>query len=274
MARGAAPEPLAKRTARLEGSHDDSSENSYRRKDGSEFWAATFISPVLDKDGEVVQNFVSIVDHTRYKQGQVHSQMLIDELNHRVKNTLSTVQAIARQALRTVVDPEVIRESIESRLFALARSHDLLTRENWTDVGLRELVNAALEPFGVTDDKAERLSIVGENIRLLPKSILALGIAFHELATNAMKHGALSNEAGSIRIAWSIEPTPHGKRLIVHWQERDGPPVTQPLHKGFGSQVLERGLAHELQGTVRLDFAVDGVACTINVPAPLAARDE
>lgn len=274
MARDTAPEAWARIAGKLKGSHDSGSENSYCRKDGSEFWGATFISPVRDENGEVVQNFVSIVDHTTHRQEQAHSKMLIEELNHRVKNTLSTVQAIARQALRRGADPEIIRESIESRLFALARSHDLLTQENWKGVGLLDLVNTALEPFAVADSKAERLVITGENIRLLPKQTLALGIALHELATNATKHGAFSNETGSIRIGWTVQPTSQGNQLVLRWQEKEGPPVTPPSRKGFGSQVLERGLAHELQGMVHLDFASAGVACTINVPAPSAARDE
>jgi two-component sensor histidine kinase len=97
---------------------------------------------------------------------------------------------------------------------------------------------------------------------------LALGIAFHELATNAVKYGAFSNEAGSILIAWTIEPKPEGNRLILQWEEKDGPPVTPPSRKGFGSRVIERGLGHELQGTVNLDYRADGVVCTINIPAP------
>ena len=194
--------------------------------------------------------------------------MLIDELNHRVKNTLSTVQSIVWQALRTTSDPKVIREAIESRLFALSRSHDLLTRENWEGAGLLDLLNEALEPFGVADGRAERIVITGENIRLPAKTALALGIAFHELATNAVKYGAFSNETGSILIAWTIEPTPEGDRLLLHWQEKDGPPVTPPSQKGFGSRVIERGLAHELEGTVHLDYRADGVVCTINIPAP------
>ena len=271
LARGTAPEALAQTAAKLEHSHDDGSENSYRRKDTSEFWGATFISPVRDEHGEVVQNFVSIVDQTRHKQEQAHSRMLINELNHRVKNTLATVQAIVRQALRSAVDPEVIRESIESRLSALARSHDLLTTENWKGVGLFDLVSAALAPFDAADGTEARIVVTGENISLPPKTTLALGVALHELATNAMKHGAFSKETGSIRIAWNIDPAQQGDRLILRWQEKDGPPVTPPSRKGFGSRVIEEGLAHELQGTAHLEFAADGVVCTINVPAPHAA---
>ena len=120
--------------------------------------------------------------------------MLIDELNHRVKNTLATVQSIVWQASRANSDPQVIREAVESRLFALSRSHNLLTRENWHSAGLLDVLHDALEPFGVTDGRAERLVIAGENIRLSTRAALALGIAFNELATNAVKYGAFSND--------------------------------------------------------------------------------
>jgi PAS domain S-box-containing protein len=205
MTRGTDPVELAELESEFQGNSDRSSENRYRRKDGSEFWAATFISPVRDDSGNVVQHFASFVDLTEHKQEQADAKMLIDELNHRVKNTLATVQSIAWQALRNASDPEAIRESIESRLFALSRSHDLLTRENWKSAGLLDLVKAALEPFGVADGRAERFIIKGKNLRLTPKATLALGIALNELATNAVKYGAFSNDMGSIVIAWTIE---------------------------------------------------------------------
>jgi len=273
MARGADPEALAQLEAEFEGSSGTGSENLYRRKDGSEFWAATFISPVRDERGDVVQHFASFMDLTKHKHEQAHSKMLIEELNHRVKNTLATVQSIAWQALRKASDPKAIRESIESRLFALSRSHDLLTRDDWEGAGLLDLVNVALEPFGVSNGRAERFVITGNNILLTPKATLALGIAFHELATNAVKYGAFSNATGSILIAWTIEPTPEGNRLILHWQEKDGPSVARPSYKGFGSQVIERGLAHELEAMVHLHYRADGVVCKIDIPAPQAARD-
>jgi PAS domain S-box-containing protein len=274
MARGADPKALALIEAAFEGSTDHGSEIRYRRKDGSMFWAAIFVSPVLDESGDVVQYFASFVDLTKQKQEQAQSTMMINELNHRVKNTLSTVQSIVWQALRKDSGPEVMRQYIESRLLALSRSHDLLTRENWEGAGLLDLVNEALEPFGVANGRTERFAVAGKNIRIPPNAILALGIAFHELATNAVKYGAFSNEAGSIRIAWTIEPTPEGNRLILQWQEKDGPPVTPPSRRGFGSRVIERGLAHELGGRVQLDFRTGGVVCTIDIPAPRGARDE
>ncbi|MGZ8348000.1 MAG: sensor histidine kinase, partial [Allosphingosinicella sp.] len=222
-------------------------------------------------EGGIVQHFLSFVDLTKHKQDQAHCKMLIDELNHRVKNTLSTVQSSVVQALRTPASPETIRESIESRLFALARSHDLLTRDNWEGAGLRDLVDNALQPFGVADGRAERFVVTGENVRLPPKATLPLAIAFHELATNAVKYGAFSNAAGSILIDWRVEPGPSGKQLILCWREKDGPPVTPPSRKGFGSWVIERGLAHELGGNVTLDYRPDGVVCTIDIPLPRGA---
>ena len=273
MARGADPKALAQIEAAFDRGSEGGSEVRFRRKDDSVFWAALYISPVRDESGAIVQHFASFVNLTQHKQEQAESTMMIDELNHRVKNTLSTVQSIVWQALRKPGDPEVIRQSIESRLFALSRSHDLLTLENWEGAGLLDLLNEAMEPFGVANGRAERIVITGENIRVSPKAALALGIAFHELATNAVKYGAFSNDAGSIHIGWRTDPTPEGNRLILHWQEKDGPPVTLPTRKGFGSQVIERGLAHELEGTVQLDYRADGLVCAINIPAPRGSRD-
>ncbi len=273
MARGTDLDSLARIEAAFAGDVTGGSEICYRRKNGSEFWSAILISPVRDECGDVVQHFASLVDLTDHKQEQAQSRMLIDELNHRVKNTLATVQSIVWQALRNTSDPEVIRDSIESRLFALSRSHDLLTRENWEGAGLLDLIKAALEPFGIANGRSEHFVITGSNIRVSPKVTLALGIAFHELATNAVKYGAFSNNIGSVLISWTIEPSPEGDRLVLRWQEKDGPPAMAPSRKGFGSRVLERGLAHELEGAVDLDYRTDGVVCTISFPAPIGAGD-
>jgi PAS domain S-box-containing protein len=273
LAQNADPKVLALVEAAFDSRDDHSPEVRCRRKDGSEFWAALFISPVRDESRHVVQHFASLIDLTRHKEEQAQSRMLIDELNHRVKNTLSTVQSIVAQALRHASDPATIRESIESRLFALSRSHDLLTRENWESAGLRDVVDAAMEPFGVANGRSERFQVTGENIRFPPKAALALGVAFHELATNAMKYGALSGDTGCVRIVWTIEPSPGGDRLVLCWREENGPPVTPPSRKGFGSRVIERGLAYELQGTTRLDYRPEGLVCTIDIPAPKRAGD-
>ena len=272
MEQGAGPDALAQVKSALDGSLDGDPEIYYRRKDGSGIWVSVFVSPVRDDGGRVVQHFFSFVNVTRHREKNAQSAMLIDELNHRVKNTLATVQSIVSKALRSSSDIEAIREAIESRLFALSRSHDLLTRVNWESARLLEVVTDALEPFGITNGRAERFVITGPDVRLPPKAALALGIAFNELATNAVKYGAFSNEEGRIAISWTIEPAASGDRLLLHWRERDGPPVTSPARKGFGSQVIERGLAHELDGKVRLDYQAAGVICTIDIPAPKGHR--
>jgi PAS domain S-box-containing protein len=272
MAHSDDAEVLTRIKAEFEGS-SSGTEVLCCRKDGGEFWTGVFISPVRDEGGDIVQYFASFVDLTEHKEDEAQSKMLIDELNHRVKNTLSTVQSIVWQTLRTPSDPKVIRESIESRLSALSRSHDLLTREKWESAGLLDIVHDALEPFGVSGGRADRIAIMGENIRFPPKSALALGIAFNELATNAVKYGALSNAAGSILIEWTMETTPAGQQLLLNWKEKDGPPVAPPAHKGFGSRVIERGLAHELEGIIHLDYRPDGLVCTMDIPLPRGPRD-
>jgi PAS domain S-box-containing protein len=272
MASGAVAETMTVVKSAFEHDSSNDQEIHYRRKDGSEFWASIFVSPVRNESGDVVQRFVSFVDLTRHKQAQEQSKLLIDELNHRVKNTLATVQSIVWQAFRNSADPGAIQESIEGRIFALSRSHDLLTRENWESAGLLDLVKDALQSFGLANGRAERFVITGSNFRLPPKVTLTLGIAFHELATNAVKYGAFSNEAGSVSIRWAIEPTPDGERLVLHWQEKDGPSVTKPSRKGFGSQVIERGLAHELEGSAHLDYQMAGLICRIAIPMPRDPR--
>lgn len=273
LERGSDPEALAEIKAAFDIGLSIDRDLHYRRKDGSDLWVSIFISPVRDEKGDVVQNFVSFVDVTRHRERRARSEMLIDELNHRVKNTLATVQSIVSKALRSSGDVEVVREAIESRLFALSRSHDLLTRVQWESAGLRDIVTDALEPFGIGDGRAERFVITGPNVRFPPKGALALGVAFNELATNAVKYGAFSNEEGRIMVSWTVESDLGQGRLVLHWREEGGPPVTPPSRKGFGSQVIERGLAHELGGKVRLAYQPGGVICTIDVPAPNGGRD-
>jgi PAS domain S-box-containing protein len=253
---------------------EDCADIRYRHKDGSTFCATIFVNPVGDKDGKLIEHFISLVDTTKHELAREHAAMLIDELNHRVKNTLATVQSIVTQAVRNSSDPQVVRESIETRIAALSRSHDLLGREKWQGAGLHDLVVQSLEPFTVTEGRAERFTIDGDNIRLSPKAALALGVAFNELATNAVKYGAFSNKAGTVSIEWALKDKPHGRRLHLQWREKDGPAVTPPSRRGFGSRVTERGLPHELGGAVEMDYAPSGVVCTIDVPAPQAVRND
>jgi PAS domain S-box-containing protein len=269
MARGADPEAVAAIEEAFQGNNSgDDPEIRYLRKDDSVFWATVFVSPVRDEGGDIVQYFASFMDTTRHKEEGDRLRFLLDELNHRTQNTLATVLGIATQTLHGVADQAVVA-AFEGRILALSKAQSLLGRRNWEDVGVRDVIDQILEPFGLNDRRAIHFSIAGDNVRLQPKAALTLAMVFHELATNAMKHGALSiDAAGRIEIAWRVEPTPQGDRLRFRWLESGGPPVTSPSRKGFGSRLIEHGLAKELDGEVSLDYEAAGVVCQIVMPVP------
>src|SRR5512141_3142393 len=229
-------------------------------------WAAVFISPIRNKSGDIVQYFASFVDVTKHMKEEEHLRYLLDELNHRTQNTLATVQAIAVQTLRGAADKEVV-DAFEGRILALSKAHSLLGRKLWQSAGLRDVIDQILQPFGLNDRRVTRFSVKGNDVLLPPKAALTLAMVFHELATNAAKYGALSNAAaGKVDIAWHVEPTPQGDRMRLRWQESGGPPVKPPGHKGFGSRLIERGLAQDLDGEVHLDYAPAGLVCQITMP--------
>lgn len=236
------------------------------RKDGSEFWATVFLNPVFNREGKTVHHFASFIDLTQHKAEQEHSKMLIDELNHRVKNTLSTVQSIIRQALRSDADPNEIKEMLRTRISALSRSHDLLTREKWKNADIWDVVNEAMEPFRMINHGQDRITIAGPNIRFPPKVAVALAIVLNELATNAMKYGSLSSLEGTVRISWTMDETTDGPQVNFHWREFGGPQVKIPKSYGFGIRVIERGLAHEINATTKVNFQPDGLVCDIRFP--------
>ena len=271
LGRPADPSALAQVEAAFAGSSDSDFEICFRRKDGTTFWAAVFISPVRDKSSDIVQYFASFVDVTKHVQEKDHLRFLLAELNHRTQNTLATVQAIAVQTLRGAADKEVV-DAFEGRILALSKAHSLLGSKHWEAVGLHEIIDRILQPFGLNDRRVAHFSIKGDDVRLQPKAALTLAMVFHELATNAAKHGALSNDAaGKIDIAWQVEPTPQGDRMRLRWQESGGPPVTPPGRKGFGSRLIEGGLAQDLDGEVRLDYDPAGLVCQITMPIPRPA---
>jgi two-component sensor histidine kinase len=157
---------------------------------------------------------------------------------------------------------EQARESFEARLMALSRAQDVLTRENWEGAGLDEIVAQAIEPY--RGEGEGRFGVDGPQVRLLPRTALALAMALQELATNAVKYGALSNAAGRVRIAWTLDRSNDPPRLRLCWEETGGPPVQAPTRRGFGSRLIERSLAQDLEGEVRMTFAPTGVTCTFD----------
>jgi len=201
--------------------------------------------------------FVEGSDVTDRVLAERQQKLLVDELNHRVKNTLATVQAIAAQTLRTTSDIETFREAFESRLMALSATHDLLTATSWRSARLRDVLGVEFRPYG-----AARYHMAGPDVALAPAEALALGLLFHELATNAAKYGALSCAAGRVDISWQAE----GGVLDLVWRESGGPVVTPPTRRGFGSRLIERSLQGALRGKASLEFAPEGLVCRILLP--------
>ena len=268
MEHGTDPEAAAEIRTAFGGARGLETQFCCRRKDDSTFWATIFINPVQDEDGDVVQHFASFVDVTRHKEEEDRLRFLLDELNHRTQNTLTTVLAIAQQTLRRTTDEEVL-DLFESRILALAKVQGLLGGVSWERVSLRDVLGQVLQPFGLDDLRVACFSIRGAEVRLQPKTALTLAMVFHELATNAVKHGALSGESpGNISIDWQTELTPDGDRLRLRWQESGGPTLSPPTYKGFGSRLIEQGLAKDLGGEVRLEYAPAGVVCQVAMPLP------
>jgi len=243
------------------------------QKDGSIGWTSSRAVPILDDAGQVIEWFGAASDVTVRRQASEHLQLVVHELNHRVKNSLAMVQAIAAQTFRNIADPEATHDAqarFAARLGALAQANDLLTGERWTGASLAAAIGLAIEPFRRDLDC---FTLDGPEIQISSKTALALTLAFHELAANAVKYGALSDDRGRIAIAWSRYDGDDGPRVRLEWREADGPPVTLPQQRGFGSRLIERGLAGELNGTVELRFPPDGVRCLIDAPLPTEADD-
>ncbi len=233
---------------------------------GANKWWDVQVSPVLGMDGKPQQILSVSRDMTERRRAEEHRILLINELNHRVKNTLATVQAIAFQTWRAAdVDPKVLA-TFEARLLALASAHDVLTKENWSGAHLRDIVELSLKPY--TSGPGARFDIVGPDVLLAPKAALAIAMALQELATNAAKYGALSRNYGRVGVHWGVVEDPSAPRLRLRWTEMGGPPVPPPKQKGFGSRLIERSLGVELDGSAELEFLPTGVVCTIEAPLP------
>jgi PAS domain S-box-containing protein len=240
-------------------------EHRIRSKDGCYRWFLVRAEPFRDpRTGRIERWFGVSVDIHDRRIAEEHQRLLINELNHRVKNTLATVQSIASQTLRNTDEPALAKEALEARLFALSRVHDVLTRENWEGADLYDIVEQAVAPYSSRGE--DRLHLTGCRTRVPPRVALALAMALQELATNAVKYGALSNETGEIRIAWGVEPDASGPRLTLHWHESGGPAVRAPSRRGFGSRLIERTLTHDLGGAARIEFPPTGLVCTVDAP--------
>jgi PAS domain S-box-containing protein len=242
-----------------------------RRVDGRDgpVWVHVTASRVDPGDGRPYL-VVIISDITARKQVESEQQhyqgqlrLLINELNHRVKNTLATVQSMASQTLKNEPHPAVAFEKFESRLMGLSQVHDVLTRESWHGAGLRDVAERALAPFAeaTLNGNGGRLSIDGPPVWLAPGGALTMALIFHELATNALKYGALSNADGRVALRWTYDA---GSRdLALAWTESGGPPTAPPTRRGFGSRLIERSLRGELKGAATMDYRPEGLVCAM-----------
>ena len=245
------------------GDYED--EYRIRNKSGNIRWISSKGRVFLDIQKRPVY-FVGIFqDITEQKQAEEQQRFFLDELNHRVKNTLATVQSIASQTLRTTETSAQFKEAFEGRLLALSKTHNLLTRKSWREAELRDVAEQELAPYRKAGDA--RVVLDGPDVRLPARYAINLGLVLHELVTNAAKYGALSTNAGHLEVAWSvIESDDRPKQLRIHWTESGGPAVAPPKHQGFGSRLIRRSIEGELGGYMVLNFAEGGVAYDISIP--------
>jgi two-component sensor histidine kinase len=230
--------------------------------DGTNRTLLTSATALQDERGTVLGAVLVGLDITERKQGEDQRRLLLHELNHRVKNTLATVQSIAFQTLRGATSVEQARDALADRLVALAKAHDTLTRESWEGAELHDIVAGAIAPHA----GSARFSVECPPVWLTPTLSLSLALALHELATNAAKYGALSTATGRVRISWDIGGPLKAERLRLEWREQGGPPVSPRSHMGFGTRLIERSFSADLEGSATIDFQPDGVRCVIEAP--------
>ncbi len=236
--------------------------------DGSETWYDLNVHPLLDEQGETVGIIAGAVDITRYKEQEARIRLLMRELTHRSKNLLTVIQAIMRQTANNCSSVEDFETRFAARLQSLAGSHDLLVQEDWQGASMREIVRSQLGHYSDRDDP--QIELTGEPLQIPPDAAQHIGMALHELATNAAKYGALSTTEGKVQISWRTAPAPDGTPMChLAWEESGGPPVERPARRGFGRVVIERTVARALHGEVRIDYAATGLRWTLEFPRSL-----
>jgi PAS domain S-box-containing protein len=250
--------------ARLQrGERIDHYETVRMAKDGRRLDISITVSPMRDSTGRIIGASKVARDITDRKRAEDVQRLLIDELNHRIKNTLATVQAIATQTLRRAPDPDSFVSSFTGRIQSMARAHSLLTGASFQSADIHQLVRDQLLLGG---DPDQRIAWSGPSLLLEAQAALHLALVLHELGTNARKYGALSTATGRVDVCWEMH-TNGGRRLALDWRESGGPKVTAPSSRGFGSILIEQSLqAHG--GRVMVTYAETGLTCSINLPLP------
>jgi PAS domain S-box-containing protein len=229
-------------------------------------------APVRSVEGNLFGASLVIRDITAQKQREEHVRFLMRELTHRSKNLLAVIQAMARQSLSLQTNPHEFVGRFSERLSSLAGSHDLLSNDDWAGASLVQLIRSQLQHFGDLFDR--RILIHGTDLILRPEAAQNIGIALHELTTNAAKFGALSVETGIVTLSWSLVTEGAERRLRLNWREESGPPVATPDHQGFGRMVMDRIAGQALGGCSKATFAPEGVSWELDVPAKSVLREK
>jgi PAS domain S-box-containing protein len=230
------------------------------RPDGTRVPFCALPTPLRDGEGRVTGAANVLIDISERKRSEERQRALMSVLNHRVKNTLATVQALASQTIRGRGIKRDVRAKFVERLFALSRAHDLLTREGWDSADLVSVIEEVLAPY------YGRIEMHGQTMRISPKATVALSMVLHELAANAKHHGALSVPNGRVTLAWTIEAGKRGATMTLNWRETCGPPVEEPERRGFGLRLVERSITQELSGKADIAFERGGVHCILSFP--------
>lgn len=230
------------------------------RPDGTRVPFLPYPTPLFGSDGNLIGGVNLLYDLTDVKKAEAQQKALIDELNHRVKNTLATVQSLAAQTFRGTDTADAAKQAFEARLLALSKTHDHLTRERWEWADLKAIVDDTLAPYRASQTHRE-----GGPVRIAPKAALTLSMVMHELATNAAKYGALSAPDGKLAVTWSCTQEGGKRHLRLEWHESDGPTVTPPVRKGFGSKLVERSIVQDLGGSAQIAFDPSGLRYTCDV---------
>jgi two-component sensor histidine kinase len=248
--------------------HDPEINLAYRirRPDGSIRTIDTTALFFYDAKGAPLRMVGVNIDITRYKDAEHRQNLLIRELHHRVKNTLATVQAIVGSTARTASNIDEFYQGFVGRIVSLARTHNLLTEDLWQKAALEELVKTELGPY--EDEARNRITIEGPHLELPSEAAVPIGMAIHELTTNAAKHGALSTFGGQVEVRWRVEPGEERPMLHFSWVERGGPRVSTPTRQGFGTRLLQRVLATQLQADVSMNFLEEGLHFSMQMPIP------
>jgi PAS domain S-box-containing protein len=234
-------------------------EKQIHRKDGSHVWVLITSSSVRDTDGQFLYAVRIQQDITERKEREEKEHLLIREINHRAKNILSVVDAIAHQT--ATGDPEDFIERFSERIQALSANQDLLVRNEWKGIEIEDMARAQLAHFA--DLIGSRITVNGPKLRLKTTGAQAIGLALHELATNAGKYGALSTDRGRVDFCWSTD----GDTLTMSWTEHEGPPVSPPKRRGFGTVVMQAMMEHSVDGTADIDYSASGVTWRLTCPA-------